>query len=149
MVAAQVERVPGAARFPVVDVPNEDAGAALGVDLVADGTLQGLVKGHIHTAAFLHTVVAKLRTNRRVTHCFVLELPTYPKLLTVTDAAEDQLLKLLGVLDRLIFGFAVAFGDRFSVARTDGIAGDGLVDDEAGSAGAEHEQKEEHHNQEE
>ena len=86
-VAAQVDQVVGADRFPVVDVANEDAAAVTGVDLVTSGQVQGLVKGHIHTAAFLHPVVSRLRTTRRVTHCFVLELPTYPKLLTVTDAA--------------------------------------------------------------
>lgn len=74
-------------RLPILDVATEDDAASRGVDLVTSGDVMGLVKGHIHTAAFLHPVVSRLRSTRRVSHCFVLELDTYPKLLTVTDAA--------------------------------------------------------------
>ena len=73
----------------LVAAGTEEDQAAAGVELVTSGEVGGLVKGHVHTAAFLHPVVGRLRTDRRMSHVFVLELPTYPKLLSVTDAAVN------------------------------------------------------------
>ncbi len=81
--------VPGAEAFAIVDAPTEEAAAQTGVDLVASGEVGGLVKGHVHTAAFMHPVMQKLRTERRVSHVFIVELATYKKLLMVTDAAVN------------------------------------------------------------
>jgi phosphotransacetylase len=84
--AAQVD---GATAFEVVDAPTEDAAALAGVDMVTSGRVGGLVKGHVHTATFMHPVVQRLRTTRRVSHVFIVELATYPKLLMVSDAAVN------------------------------------------------------------
>ena len=88
-VAAAVAQVPQCRDFPVVDTRTEDESCTTGVQLVLDRTVQGIVKGHVHTSTFMRPVLAKLRTERRVSHVFVIELPTYHKLLHVTDAAVN------------------------------------------------------------
>jgi phosphotransacetylase len=88
-VRACVEEVPGAEEFPIVGAATEEAAADLGVAMVARGDVHGLVKGHVHTATFMHPVVQKLRTSRRVSHVFIVELATYPKLLMISDAAVN------------------------------------------------------------
>lgn len=88
-VAAAVDRVPKCRDFPVVDTRTEDETCATGVQLVLDHEVQGIVKGHVHTSTFMRPVLARLRTERRVSHVFVIELPTYHKLLHVTDAAVN------------------------------------------------------------
>lgn len=69
-----------------------DAAAALrAVDLARAGEVGAIMKGHIHTDALLHALLDKDRglrvPGRRVSHAFVVEVPTYTKLLGITDAA--------------------------------------------------------------
>jgi phosphate acetyltransferase len=73
-----------------VDVATEEEAASTAVRLVRDGKAQSLMKGSLHTDVLMHEVVAKeggLRTARRISHVFVLDVPTYPDALFVTDAA--------------------------------------------------------------
>src|SRR5271166_2859079 len=77
-------------RFAIVDAETEEEAAAAAVRLVRDGKAHGLMKGSLHTDVLMHEVVAKdggLRTGRRISHVFVLDVPTYPDALFVTDAA--------------------------------------------------------------
>ena len=77
-------------RFTTVDVATEEEAAAAAVRLVRDGKSQSIMKGSLHTDVLMHEVVAKeggLRTRRRISHVFVLDMPTYPEVLFVTDAA--------------------------------------------------------------
>ena len=77
-------------RFATLDVATEEEAAAAAVRLVRDGKAQSLMKGSLHTDVLMHAVVAKesgLRTGRRISHVFVLDVPTYPEVLFVTDAA--------------------------------------------------------------
>lgn len=81
-------------RFDIVDVATEEEAAATAVRLVRDGRAHSLMKGSLHTDVLMHEVVAKetgLRTGRRISHVFVLDVPTYPKALFVTDAAINIL----------------------------------------------------------
>ncbi|MFN3919386.1 MAG: bifunctional enoyl-CoA hydratase/phosphate acetyltransferase [Methylohalobius sp.] len=71
----------------VVPAQGEEEAAAKGVELVLKGEAFGLMKGFVHTDVLMHPVLEHLRTGRRVSHVFLAELPTYPKLLYVTDAA--------------------------------------------------------------
>ncbi|HEX6853507.1 MAG TPA: bifunctional enoyl-CoA hydratase/phosphate acetyltransferase, partial [Candidatus Polarisedimenticolaceae bacterium] len=74
----------------IVDVPDSRAAAAKGVALVREGKAELLMKGSLHTDELLGAVVAKetgLRTGRRISHVFLMDVPTYPKVLLVTDAA--------------------------------------------------------------
>jgi phosphotransacetylase len=74
-------------RFPILDAGSASTSAEAGVQLVLEGRAAALVKGWIHTDELMHPVLAKLRTARRVSHVFVADLPEYPKLLFITDAA--------------------------------------------------------------
>ena len=66
------------------------AAADAAVDLVRQGVAQVLMKGYLHTDEMLRAILRQgtgLRTDRLLSHVFVLEVPTYHKLLLITDAA--------------------------------------------------------------
>ncbi len=73
--------------FQIVDSKTDGEAAEEGVNLVTSGSVKAVMKGHIHSDAFLHPILARLRTRERMSHVFVVDLATYPKLLCVTDAA--------------------------------------------------------------
>ncbi|MEG6507828.1 bifunctional enoyl-CoA hydratase/phosphate acetyltransferase [Methyloligella sp. 2.7D] len=69
---------------------HSHAAAERAVELAAAGTVDALMKGSLHTNELLGAVVASgsgLRTERRISHVYVLDVPAYPKPLIVTDAA--------------------------------------------------------------
>jgi phosphotransacetylase len=66
------------------------AAAASAVDMALAGSVEALMKGALHTDVLMHAVVAgthNLRTERRISHVFVMDVPTYPRPLLITDAA--------------------------------------------------------------
>jgi phosphate acetyltransferase len=74
----------------IVDAPHSHAAAAKAVELVRQGQAELLMKGSLHTDELLGAVVARemgLRTGRRISHVFIMDVPTYHKVLIVTDAA--------------------------------------------------------------
>jgi len=74
----------------VVDTPHSHAAAARAVEIVRAGEAETLMKGSLHTDELMGEVVRKdtgLRTERRISHAFIMDVPTYPKPLAVTDAA--------------------------------------------------------------
>ena len=74
----------------VVDVPHSHAAAARAVELVRAGEAEVLMKGSLHTDELMSAVVSKelgLRTGRRISHVFLMDVPTYPKVLIITDGA--------------------------------------------------------------
>jgi phosphotransacetylase/acyl dehydratase len=78
------------APYPLVAVEHSHAAAARAVALARSGEVEGLMKGSLHTDELIAEVVpssAGLRTERRISHAFVMDVPTYPRLLMVTDAA--------------------------------------------------------------
>ena len=71
-------------------MPHSHAAADKAVELVRSGAAQLLMKGSLHTDELMAAVIAKatgLRTARRLSHVFVMDVPTYPKPLFITDAA--------------------------------------------------------------
>ena len=77
-------------KIPIVDAPYSQASAAMAVQLVREGKAQALMKGSLHTDELMGAVVSReggLRTARRISHCFVMDVPSYPETLIVTDAA--------------------------------------------------------------
>jgi phosphate acetyltransferase len=75
---------------PIVDASHSQAAAAKAVELVRQGQAELLMKGSLHTDELLSAVVARetgLRTGRRISHVFIMDVPTYHKVLIVTDAA--------------------------------------------------------------
>jgi len=74
----------------IIDVPHSHAAAAAAVALVREGRAELLMKGSLHTDELLGAVLSKedgLRTARRLSHVFIMDVPTYHKVLVVTDAA--------------------------------------------------------------
>lgn len=76
--------------FEIVDAPHSHAAAEMAVAMARAGKVGMLMKGKIHTDELLAPVVAKdtgLRTERRMSHVFALDVPSYPKPLLISDAA--------------------------------------------------------------
>jgi phosphotransacetylase/acyl dehydratase len=74
----------------LVDVPHSHAAAAKGVAMARAGEVEALMKGSLHSDELLAEVVnatTGLRTARRISHVFVLDVPRYPKPLLISDAA--------------------------------------------------------------
>ena len=75
----------------IVAAPTDSAAAKKAVELVCDGEVDAVMKGNIHTDALMHALLDKERglrlPGRRVSHVFVAEISSYPKLLGITDAA--------------------------------------------------------------
>jgi phosphate acetyltransferase len=74
----------------IVDTPHSHASAERAVALVREGRADALMKGSLHTDEVMAAVVARdtgLRTERRISHCFVMEVPRRPQALILTDAA--------------------------------------------------------------
>lgn len=74
----------------IIDTPHSHASAAKAVELIRTGKAELLMKGSLHTDELMSAVVSRdggLRTNRRISHVFVMDVPTYHKVLIVTDAA--------------------------------------------------------------
>jgi phosphate acetyltransferase len=74
----------------IVDTPHSHAAAAAAVALVRAGKVAALMKGSLHTDELMGAIVDTalgLRTERRMSQIYVLDVPTYPKPLLITDAA--------------------------------------------------------------
>ena len=79
-------------RYELVDAPHSHAAAAKAVELVNAGKAEALMKGSLHTDELMAEVVKKdtgLRTARRISHCFVMDVPTHPDALIISDAAVN------------------------------------------------------------
>ena len=77
-------------RYEIVDAAHSDDAAAKGVALIREGRGELLMKGSLHTDELMRAVTSSstgLRTARRVSHVFVMDVPTYPETLFITDAA--------------------------------------------------------------
>jgi phosphotransacetylase len=93
--AAKIAEIARAARLDlggieIVDAPESRAAAASAVELVRKGEAELLMKGSLHTDELMAAVVSReggLRTARRISHVFVMDVPTYHKVLIVTDGA--------------------------------------------------------------
>ncbi len=75
-----------------IDVPHSHAAAEQAVQLARSGEVNALMKGSLHSDELLHAALSSaggLRTERRVSHVFAMEVPAYPKPLFITDAAVN------------------------------------------------------------
>jgi phosphate acetyltransferase len=78
--------------YEIVDAPHSQAAAELAVELVRKGTAELLMKGSLHSDELLGAVAKRetgLRTGRRISHVFVMDVPTHPDTLFITDAAVN------------------------------------------------------------
>jgi phosphate acetyltransferase len=77
-------------RFEIVDASHSEDAAAKGVQLIHEAKGELLMKGSLHTDELMRAVTSSktgLRTERRISHVFVMDVPTYPEPLFITDAA--------------------------------------------------------------
>lgn len=77
-------------RYAIVDAPHSEAAAAKAVALIREGKGELLMKGSLHTDELMRAVTSAttgLRTARRISHVFIMDVPTYPEPLFITDAA--------------------------------------------------------------
>jgi phosphate acetyltransferase len=78
------------AKFPIVDAPHGEAAAAKAVELIRESKGELLMKGSLHTDELMREVTSGktgLRTARRISHAFIMDVPTYSETLVITDAA--------------------------------------------------------------
>jgi len=77
------------AAYRLVDTPHSHAAAAQAVLMVKSGEARLLMKGSLHTDELMHAVLAEpgLHTERRLSHAYLMDVPSYERLLLVTDAA--------------------------------------------------------------
>ena len=94
---ARIESIAQASRLDIsgmeiVEAPHSEASAAAAVQLVREGRAEALMKGSLHTDELMGAVVKRdtgLRTSRRVSHCFVMDVPGHEDALIITDAAVN------------------------------------------------------------
>lgn len=78
--------------FELVDSLHSHDSAAKAVELVRAGKAEALMKGSLHTDELMAAVVARdsgIRTARRISHCFVMDVPTHNQALIISDAAVN------------------------------------------------------------
>ena len=78
--------------YRVVNAEHSHASAAKAVELARAGEVEALMKGSLHTDEIMGAIVpasAGLRTSRRISHAFVMDVATYPKMFMITDAAVN------------------------------------------------------------
>ena len=78
----------------IIDVPHSEAAASKAVELVTAGMGELLMKGSLHTDELMRAVTASktgLRTARRISHVFVMDVPTYSETLFITDARDQYI----------------------------------------------------------
>jgi phosphate acetyltransferase len=76
--------------YEIVDAEHSEEAAAKGVELIHAAKGEILMKGSLHTDELMRSVTAKgtgLRTDRRISHVFIMDVPTYTETIFVTDAA--------------------------------------------------------------
>ncbi|CAH1670000.1 phosphate acetyltransferase [Chelatococcus asaccharovorans] len=74
----------------IIDAPHSQASAEAAVEQVRAGKADALMKGSLHTDELMAAVVRReggLRTSRRISHCFVMDVPGHDRALIITDAA--------------------------------------------------------------
>ena len=95
--SARIQAVAAEAGLDLAGVAIEDAAhshaaAARGAELACAGKVEALMKGSLHTDELMAEVVAHstgLRTARRISHVFLMDVPTYPRPILITDAAVN------------------------------------------------------------
>jgi phosphate acetyltransferase len=89
-------------RFEIVNAAYSEDSAAKAVELVREGRAEALMKGSLHTDELMGAVVKRdtgLRTSRRISHCFIMDVPDHDQPLIITDAAVNIAPDLKGKVD--------------------------------------------------
>ncbi|MFL6573605.1 MAG: phosphate acetyltransferase [Burkholderiales bacterium] len=108
------------AGYDLVDAPHSHAAAAKAVELVRAGKAEALMKGALHTDELMAEVVKRdtgLRTARRISHCFVMDVPSYATALIISDAAVNIAPTLKDKVDIVQNAIDLAHALRFPEVR--------------------------------
>jgi len=76
----------------LVDAPHSEGSAEIAVRLAREGKVEMLMKGSLHTDELMAAVVKRetgLRTGRRISHCFIMDVPAIDRVVVITDAAVN------------------------------------------------------------
>jgi len=106
--------------FELVDTPHSHASAERAVELVHEGRAECLMKGSLHTDELMGAVVSSgngLRTERRLSHCFVMDVPSYSETLIISDAAVNIAPKLAEKMDIVQNAIDLAHAIKFDEVR--------------------------------
>ncbi|HQR56722.1 MAG TPA: phosphate acetyltransferase [Burkholderiaceae bacterium] len=106
--------------YPLVDVPHSHAAADKAVELVLNGKAEAIMKGSLHTDELMGAVVKReggLRTARRVSHCFVMDVPSYEDPLIISDAAVNIMPTLEDKVDIVQNAIDLAHALQFAEVR--------------------------------
>ena len=106
-------------RLPIEDAPHSDAAAEAAVALVHEGRCEALMKGSLHSDELMRPVVARdgLRTKRRISHCFILDVPGHNDPLIISDAAVNIAPTLAEKVHIVQNAIDVAHALRFEIVR--------------------------------
>lgn len=105
-------------QWQLIDAEHSDAAAVKAVELAANGAVDAIMKGALHTDELMAAVVpavAGLRTKYRISHVYVMDVPTYHKPLMITDAAINiapTLLDKADICQNAINLWRVLYGDK-------------------------------------
>lgn len=105
------------AGWEIVDAEHSHAAAAKAAELAASHHVDAIMKGSLHTDELLGAIVradAGLRTERRISHCYLMSTATYPKPFIITDAAVNILPELpvkADIVQNAVDLWRVVFGD--------------------------------------
>lgn len=108
--------------YAIFPTPHSHAAAAAAVQLVHEGKVEALMKGKLATEELMEAVVDKvsgLRTGRRMSHVFLLDVPSYPKVLLLTDAVlniQPTLMEKKDIVQNAIDLFHTVFAHEPKVA---------------------------------
>jgi phosphate acetyltransferase len=108
------------AGYPIVDVPHSHAAADKAVELVLSGHAEAIMKGSLHTDELMAAVVRRdngLRTSRRVSHCFVMDVPSHDDPLIISDAAVNIMPTLEDKVDIVQNAIDLAHALQFAEVR--------------------------------
>jgi phosphate acetyltransferase len=99
-------------KYELIDTPHSVAAAEMAVQLAREGRAELLMKGSLHTDELMAAVVRSgtgLRTARRISHCFIMDVPSLDRAVIITDAAinifptmEDKMHIIQNAIDMAI-----------------------------------------------
>ncbi|WP_411034862.1 bifunctional enoyl-CoA hydratase/phosphate acetyltransferase [Shinella sp. BYT-45] len=116
--AAAKEASVDIAGWEIVDTEHSHAAAAKAAELAASHHVGAIMKGSLHTDELLGAIVradSGLRTERRISHCYLMSIGSYPKPFIITDAAVNILPELLvkaDIVQNAVDLWRVVFGDE-------------------------------------
>lgn len=115
--AAAAEAKIDISKWELIDVEHSHAAAAKGADMAANGEVDSMLKGGLHSDEILRAIITKrsLLTERRISHAYLMDIPNYHKPLVISDAAVNiapDLAVKADITQNAIHLWTALFGDE-------------------------------------